>query len=98
PPSVPPAARRTEKEWRGRCAWSPCLTLRFLRRLPLQVLRRLLLLVDALAARRVEDGVAEERLRGPRRAAAAEVLLEPLQVRRVVEDHLVPARPVAGVR
>src|SRR5262249_5349937 len=45
----------------------------------------------------VKDGITQELFGRPRRSLPPKVLAEPLQMSRVVECHLVPAWPVAGV-
>ena len=52
----------------------------------------------ALTGCGIETRVVQELIGAPGWPATAEVLLEPFEVRGVIERHFVPARPVARVR
>src|SRR6185312_2590952 len=51
----------------------------------------------SLTRRPIENGITKKLFGCPRRRIPAQVFVEPLDVRRVVKRHFVPARPVSGV-
>src|SRR6266496_6089659 len=52
----------------------------------------------SLAGSAIENGIAKELFSCPRRRIAAQIFVEPFDVRGVVKRHLIPTGPVPGVR
>lgn len=60
-------------------------------------LMALRMLLVSLAGCGIEDCIPEKLICPPRRSLTAKILVEPRQVRSVIEGHFVPARPVTRI-